>query len=89
LVVSACQPLVVNKSINLQNNLTVGRIAVIMEKDELKKFREDLELSQAELAKQLKVATNTVSRWEIGTRKIPEFLDLALQTIQREIKKKG
>lgn len=59
-----------------------------MEKEELKKVREDLGLTQAELAKNLKVATNTVSRWEIGERKIPEFLDLALETVKRNLKVK-
>lgn len=59
-----------------------------MEKEELKKMREELGLTQGELAKELKVASNTVSRWELGERKIPEFLDLALKTIQRELKKK-
>lgn len=59
-----------------------------MEKDELKQFREKLGLTQTDLAKLLKVATNTVSRWELGERKIPEFLDLALKTIERERKEK-
>jgi len=59
-----------------------------MEKEELKKIREDLGLTQSELAAHLKVAPNTVSRWELGERKIPEFLDLALETVQRRLRKK-
>ena len=58
-----------------------------MDKEELKAFREKLGMTQAELAKALKVAPNSVSRWELGERKIPEFLDLALETIERRMKK--
>jgi len=58
-----------------------------MTKDELKIFREKLGMTQSELAAALKVAPNTVSRWELGERKIPEFLDLALKTIERESQK--
>jgi len=59
-----------------------------MEKELLKIWRESFELTQSELAALLKVAPNTVSRWELGERKIPEFLDLALETIERNLKKK-
>ena len=67
-----------------RNVSTVSRIA-LMTGEELKTFREKLELSQDQLAKELKVARNTVSRWELEERKIPEFLELALQTIERRI----
>lgn len=60
-----------------------------MEKEDLKAFREKWNLTQGELAKLLKVETNTVSRWEIGERKIPSFLDLALKTVERELSKKN
>jgi hypothetical protein len=33
------------------------------------------------------VANNTVSRWELGQRSIPEFLPLALETIERRLSK--
>ena len=59
-----------------------------MEKELLKIWRESFELTQSELAALLKVAPNTVSRWELGERKIPEFLDLALEAIERNLKKK-
>lgn len=59
-----------------------------MEANELKIWRENIGLTQEQLAKELKVASNTVSRWELGTRKIPEFLELALKTIEREVRKK-
>jgi DNA-binding XRE family transcriptional regulator len=56
-----------------------------MNKDELKQFRERIGLNQGELSKALSVAGNTVSRWELGTRAIPSFLPLALETIERRL----
>lgn len=56
---------------------------------ELKIWRERLGLSQQELADELKVARNTISRWEVETRKIPEFLDLALETVERNLAKQS
>ncbi len=70
----------------LRNVSTVSRIAV-MTGEELKTFRERIGMSQDKLAKELKVARNTVSRWELEERKIPEFLELALQTIERSLNK--
>jgi len=72
----------------LRNVSTVSRIA-LMTGEELKTFREKFGLSQDQLAKELKVARNTVSRWELEERKIPEFLELALQTIERRITDNG
>jgi DNA-binding transcriptional regulator YiaG len=57
----------------------------LMTPEQLKEFREKYHLSQGQLAEKLKVARNTVSRWEIGSIKIPEIVDLALQTVEREI----
>ncbi len=71
----------------LRNVSTVSRIPV-MKGEELKTFRERIGMSQEQLAKELKVARNTVSRWELEERKIPEFLELALQTIERSLKRK-
>ncbi len=71
----------------LRNVSTVSRISV-MTGEELKTFRERIGMSQDQLAKELKVARNTVSRWELEERKIPEFLELALQTIERSLKRK-
>lgn len=56
--------------------------------DELRKKREDLRLTQEQLATALGVAANTVARWERGERAIPPYLSLALQTIEREGGKK-
>ena len=47
--------------------------------DELRKWRERNQYSQAELAKALGVNVISVSRWETGTRSIPVFLNLALK----------
>lgn len=41
-----------------------------------------LHLSQADLARTLGVASNTVNRWEAGARTIPTFLGLALDGIE-------
>jgi excisionase family DNA binding protein len=60
-----------------------------MNKDELKQFRERIGLNQGELSKALGVANNTVSRWELGQRSIPEFLPLALETIERRLSTVG
>jgi DNA-binding XRE family transcriptional regulator len=61
----------------------------IMNKDELKQYRERIGLTQGELSKALGVANNTVSRWELGQRSIPEFLPLALETIERRLSTVG
>ena len=60
-----------------------------MEGKELKNWRVKHNLTQLELAQHLKVKRETVTRWEIGMRKIPPFLFLALETISRNLKKKG
>lgn len=41
-----------------------------------------LRMGQAELARALGVAANTVNRWEAGTRKIPPYLSLALDGLR-------
>lgn len=59
-----------------------------MEKDALKKRRERLGLTQAELAKVLGFASNTVSGYETGRLEIPEFMELVLEALEvRQIKK--
>jgi DNA-binding transcriptional regulator YiaG len=52
--------------------------------DELRAWRERwLIASQGELARLLGVHINTVHSWERGTRPIPPFLPLALETLAR------
>jgi len=50
----------------------------------LKREREKLGLSQAELARQLSVSANTIARWERGELKIehPGMIDLALNALR-------
>jgi transcriptional regulator with XRE-family HTH domain len=58
--------------------------------DELRQWREERHLTQTELSEKLGVKFNTVSRWEVGTRAIPSFLELALKEIGRQLNgKKG
>jgi transcriptional regulator with XRE-family HTH domain len=55
---------------------------------DLKKWREKNGYSQSQLARVLGVATQTISRWERGTRVIPPFLHLALNSLKgRKIRK--
>jgi len=44
---------------------------------DLKKWRERHKFSQHRLAEALGVSSNTVSRWELGSRQIPSFLATA------------
>jgi transcriptional regulator with XRE-family HTH domain len=45
---------------------------MIMTTEELKTLRDRLGLTQGELAEKLGVARNTITRWEMGIRHIPE-----------------
>jgi transcriptional regulator with XRE-family HTH domain len=59
-----------------------------MTKDELKKRRERLGLTQTELAAILGFASNTVSGYETGRMEVPKFMDLVLEALEaRQIKK--
>lgn len=61
----------------------------VMEADELRARRDALGMSRDELARELCVTAVTVWRWEKGERKIPPFLPLALETIERRHEEKG
>jgi transcriptional regulator with XRE-family HTH domain len=52
--------------------------------EELQAWRERTGFTQARLAQALNVRVMTVSRWETGTRKIPPFLELALNWLEHE-----
>ena len=58
-----------------------------MSKSELREWREARNLTQAELSKFLKVRLNTISRWEVGMRKIPPYLGWALCSVDFDLKK--
>ena len=49
----------------------------------IRDWRERHHLTQAELARLLGVAEMTVSRWEIGLRTPPAYLELALKELHR------
>lgn len=53
-----------------------------MTPNELREARLRLGLTQAQFADALHVWTNTVSRWELGTRPVPRSLFLALEALQ-------
>lgn len=55
-----------------------------MTPQQLVSFREDLGITQQELADKLRVDRVTIARWETGTRSIPPYLDLALETVKRQ-----
>jgi transcriptional regulator with XRE-family HTH domain len=52
---------------------------------ELRNRRKELDLTQEQLANELQVTANTVARWERDEMKIPPFLHLALETIERKV----
>ncbi|MGA9767917.1 MAG: helix-turn-helix transcriptional regulator [Blastocatellia bacterium] len=60
-----------------------------MNGDELKQRREELGMTQEQLAKALGVNIMTISRWERGVRSIPPHLSLALEAIEIKQKKKN
>jgi transcriptional regulator with XRE-family HTH domain len=51
---------------------------------DLRRRRAALNLSQKKLAEVLGVSKSTVAHWEQGVQAIPRYLDLALQTLERE-----
>jgi transcriptional regulator with XRE-family HTH domain len=59
---------------------------------QLQAWRKKNGYSQSQLAKVLGVASLSISRWERGDRKIPSFLHLALECMEKkgdELKNKG
>ena len=55
-----------------------------MTAETLKGVRTKLRLTQAQLNGQLGVARNTVTRWEMGIRSIPEPVVRLLEFLQKE-----
>ena len=59
-----------------------------MNKDELKKRRERLGLTQSAFAGILGIASNSVSRYETGLVEIPQYMELVLEALEhRQIEK--
>lgn len=55
----------------------------LMEGKELKQKRENLGLTQTELAEILGVKMNTVYRWESGILSVPKSIQLAMETVEQ------
>lgn len=50
---------------------------------ELKRWRDDHGMTQAQLAAALSLSVWTVAQWEQGRRKVPNWLDVALRGLER------
>lgn len=53
-----------------------------MSAQQFKRIRERKALTQAQVAKALKVTIRTVSRWETGARKVPHIAIMAIEGIK-------
>ena len=56
-----------------------------MDKNKFTKLRKQMQLTQAELARELGVSRAAVSRWESGKRKIDSILALALECLAERL----
>ena len=57
-------------------------------RDQLKRIRARLKMTQVDLATVLGVRQETVARWEIGTRRIPEPTARLIERIAKEVPKR-
>ncbi|MBA3241067.1 MAG: helix-turn-helix transcriptional regulator [Acidobacteria bacterium] len=57
-----------------------------MSPEEFKRRREELGMTQDEIASALGIKMMTVSRWERGVHPIPRHIGLALESIERRQK---
>ena len=62
---------------------------MVMKREELLNWRTEHKLRQEDLAQLLGITRVAVTRWENGTRKIPQFLHWALDSISIHLKTKG
>ena len=72
---------------------TNGRIGpergVFVTREDIRRERESLGLTQGQLAEILGVALNTVSRWELGQRTPHPLVLKAIQTVFVEVRQKA
>jgi len=54
----------------------------LLSADEIRSFRERLKLTQAELARLLRLGANTISRWEAGRNVQSQAMDILLRIIR-------
>jgi DNA-binding transcriptional regulator YiaG len=73
------------KRTHLTEYVTIGNI-LFMTGEELKTLRAKLGLTQDELGKRLGVARVTVTRWEIGLRRVPELAARLVQHVARAVR---
>lgn len=59
-----------------------------MDSRELKKFRRQSGLKQAELAELLETPYGTYVSWEKGNRRVPGILNVALRTVKADLEKR-
>ncbi len=61
-------------------------ILLVMTGQELKTLRQQMGLTQKELAEKLGVPWNTVARWEVGMRRIFEPVARLVQYLAKEVR---
>jgi transcriptional regulator with XRE-family HTH domain len=57
-----------------------------MNREDLKRRRENLRLTQEQLARELDVTVLTVSRWERGVYPVPKHIELAVEALEKRRK---
>lgn len=57
-----------------------------MNREDLKRRREKLGLTQEQLARELDVTVLTVSRWERGVYPVPKHIELAVEALEKRRK---
>ena len=66
-----------------------GGINIFMNSTDLRKVRLELSLTQSSLAQYLKTPFGTYIKWEYGDRRVPGVVEVALETVKRQIKKES
>lgn len=57
-----------------------------MNREDLKHRRENLGLTQEQLARELDVTVLTISRWERGVYPVPKHIELAVEALEKRRK---